>query len=288
MVAALMALPWALPGPQQHVARSGTGSGECRCSSGSAPGAAQKQLLKSVLRSDLEGVKAAVGAKADPSAYLPCSVSYRRNSLHLACIRNAKLDIIEYLVKDCRVAVNIRDSRNTPALALAVQHAGLPAVRFLVEAKADIDASGPNPLMRAVEHRKVEVADYLIQSSRSCVNRREENFDNISPLHEAARRGSMNMVKCLVEAGADIQAFDDAGHTPLAFARETLRMNTALKSDARAAESLEVVEYIQDKEASRAMKLLSRDLPGVPMLRGEILASIGGSTASAWLRQTVK
>lgn len=66
---------------------------------------------------------------------------------------------------------------------------------------------------------KLAVVQALL-AKEACVN--EKNKDEIMPLHEAARSGSLEVVELLVVhgVGADISAKDNLARTPLHYAKE--------------------------------------------------------------------
>ena len=109
----------------------------------------------------------------------------------------------------------------------AVQANPNPAVTAaLIEAGADIQArqeDGPTPLHDA---RTPEAVALLLEAGADINARatywgwRQPNGSEMTPLHVAAKLGNAAVFMALVEAGADPDALDIEGKTPLDYARE--------------------------------------------------------------------
>jgi ankyrin repeat protein len=147
-------------------------------------------------------------------------------------------------IKDflCNVAVKLLEAENhqgskkTPLL-LAITHANVDVVKYLVERGADIsvtDEYGEAPLFDAVCSGNLGVVKYLVEEKGLNVNIKAN--DGTTPLFKAAAwSGKLEVVKYLVEKGADVNAKDNNGETPL--------------FDAALFGKLDVVKYLVGKGA---------------------------------------
>lgn len=106
----------------------------------------------------------------------------------------------------------------TPLHYLAVEN-HLDAVRALVERGAEVNTlneCGGTPLSEAASLGYVALVRYLLSVG---VKLRVEGQEE-SVLHEGVRSGNVEMVKLLIEAGADVNAVDGILETPLHIAAE--------------------------------------------------------------------
>ncbi|KAM0591643.1 hypothetical protein ACHAPN_007218 [Verticillium nonalfalfae] len=113
--------------------------------------------------------------------------------------------------------VDIRNQDGLSALHLAIlsQHDG--AVEALVEANADIEATTPDgkrPLFLAIEESRTEVVRFLLAHHALT----DADAGGRMPLHEAASRGNVHVVRLLLDYGADIQALSTDEKDALFFA----------------------------------------------------------------------
>ncbi|ESO10242.1 hypothetical protein HELRODRAFT_168132 [Helobdella robusta] len=103
--------------------------------------------------------------------------------------------------------------------------------QVLIRNKCDVDSwsAGPNNcrqtlLHKAIDENKEDVACFLIRSSCDVNSPRkpgpngegeEEARDDQGPLHLSASWGLVQVLQCLIEAQADVNAKDSEGDTPL-------------------------------------------------------------------------
>ena len=89
-------------------------------------------------------------------------------------------------------------------------------VKFLIENKANVDVrsglGGMTPLQNAVLLNKVEIVQYLLQHEPDL---EERILSDGTSLHYAAAFNYFEILKMLVEAGADVEARDRKGMTPI-------------------------------------------------------------------------
>jgi uncharacterized protein len=103
--------------------------------------------------------------------------------------------------------------------ALHLNFGNLDVVRLLLDNGADINAVSKNnllatPLQGSVVMKNLTLGKLLLDRSANVSPRGE----GTSPLHEAAGGGQIEFARLLLELGADANARDDAGKTPLTIA----------------------------------------------------------------------
>jgi ankyrin repeat protein len=162
---------------------------------------------------------------------------------HAACVR---------LLLDRGAAVDVRDyGDNAYALHFAAEAADLDIVRWLVEAGSDTIGAGDDHGLEVIgwatcfRAARQDVADYLLRHGaklnlwaaialgrahdvRTFIERdpsllearMSRNEHARTPLHHAAARKQPTVARLLVELGADIEAVDSTGATPLATAAQ--------------------------------------------------------------------
>lgn len=101
-------------------------------------------------------------------------------------------------------------------------HAGIAehlikSYHFILEPKDNADWT---PLFWAIVKNNINMATLIISHSLAQINSRDMN--NSTVLHYAARHGHIELVKILLEKGADRQAKNNQGHTPLDYANMAL------------------------------------------------------------------
>ena len=146
--------------------------------------------------------------------------------IHTAA-RAGDLDQISALVAQSPELVNARDGRGNTPLHLAVQELKLESVKRLLAAGADVKAQnalGAGALHfvayagspeRDTRSQRAAMAALLIESGANvqAVDRR-----GMTPLHVAAVKGRDELLELLITAKADIKANDSGGRTPLHYA----------------------------------------------------------------------
>lgn len=99
---------------------------------------------------------------------------------------------------------------------IAAGRGNAPVLELLAAAGADVhatDANANSPLDEAVAHNRLEAVRFLIGKGLSASKRSE--VDGRGPLHEACVKGYADLIPVLVSAGADPEAGDHSGQSPL-------------------------------------------------------------------------
>ncbi len=106
-----------------------------------------------------------------------------------------------------------------------------------------IPASGATPLHIGVLADQGQIVELLIQK-RANLDARAEDQHGGTPLHWAAALGRIEMAKRLIEAGADVNAIDNDGFTPL----DATYYDPEFEGKAKR----EITELLREKGAKRA------------------------------------
>jgi len=115
---------------------------------------------------------------------------------------------------------SIIDERGSTIAHLAVHQGCLEKVKFLLDAKADVnskDVRFQTPINLATKIGHLEIVQLLIEKGG---NVNDEAEDGMTPLHCAAYFGHFEIAKLLIEKGANINAKIKDAHTPLHFAAQ--------------------------------------------------------------------
>jgi ankyrin repeat protein len=173
------------------------------------------------------------------------------------------------------------------ALCQAVVSGTARQVKKLIDEGADINgievAESRTPLTAAIDHGKTDIALLLLQLGADPTARPKKNWKPESPLHLAAQRGNLDVVRELIARGVNVNAVITphngfAGRTPLMNAADggqlevvrfliehgadvsarDQRGNTALT----AAENKEVRAYLAELLAQRPLDTRPGDLAG--------------------------
>ena len=135
----------------------------------------------------------------------------------IAAAFNGHLDAIRVLVREYGAAVDARDGGGRTALYHAAEKGHTDVARFLVkECGAAIDTGEKNChvyLSVSVLNDHLDTIRVLVKECGASVHLPDKLGG--TPLHYAASRGSLDIVRFLVENGAFVGAVDFDGQTPL-------------------------------------------------------------------------
>lgn len=122
--------------------------------------------------------------------------------------------VISYLISR-GAAVNVRDGGGKSALHYASMPCSPKVAAVLLAHGADVNAqtaNGMTPLLYAASHRDCEPLLVLLLKYGADV--RDTGYGD-TPLHRAVDHKSAGMIRALFQAGADVNARDYRGNTPL-------------------------------------------------------------------------
>ena len=134
------------------------------------------------------------------------------------------LDIAVKELLNLRVNVNWVNENGTDAIRFAAVNGELVCVELLLNAGANpasFDTEGFSAIHNAVDNHHYDVVEKLLDAGVD-VNSRVESLassvdDGTTPLHRASAGLDLEMVKILVERGADINTVSGDSFTPLAY-----------------------------------------------------------------------
>eukprot|EP00471_Norrisiella_sphaerica_P003888 CAMPEP_0184480888 /NCGR_PEP_ID=MMETSP0113_2-20130426/2380_1 /TAXON_ID=91329 /ORGANISM="Norrisiella sphaerica, Strain BC52" /LENGTH=503 /DNA_ID=CAMNT_0026859671 /DNA_START=190 /DNA_END=1701 /DNA_ORIENTATION=- len=147
------------------------------------------------------------------------------NALHHAAKYNDCV-AARFLVSEVKASVDCTAHNGATPLICASQCGNIAMVRYFVEARANVEAISLNrtALMWAAAKGRHNVASYLVYSANAKVNQNSEF--GTSALALAAYTPHTSIVRMLVDMGANIEAGDSGGRTPLMIASRQGRLNT--------------------------------------------------------------
>jgi ankyrin repeat protein len=149
-----------------------------------------------------------------------------RRPLMMAARRDGNADLVRLMLAKGAIA-DVKDTRGNTALMYAAQTGDVEMMRALTDQDADVNASnaqGATPLGNAVCSNRIGAVKLLLakgakpnaaMASLGMVRHGPIALGNLSPLMAAAPYGSAEMVGELLKAGADVNARDVRGMTPL-------------------------------------------------------------------------
>ncbi len=178
---------------------------------------------------------------------------FTQNESHPLIIAAKNAAALRLLLPHFRPVLQYKNHQNDSALTIACASGNTECAKLLLQwgAKAnEVDGSGFSCLMHAAYAGNKELVDTLIVAGNNekkeyltLINQHSEKQQGTTALILAAGQGHLNIVKTLVELGADMNARDAKGQTAL--------------DAAVAANKEDVVTYLK-KKSSSYFSLLSR------------------------------
>ncbi len=158
-----------------------------------------------------------------PLELLPRDVSDAANTdgmtaLHFAA-QNGDIAIVQYLLEN-GADIKAQDTVfSRTALHFAAENGNLETVKYLAEHGADIqdrDDFGATALHYAARKNRLDVIKYLVSKKMDYTAKDVRGW---SAMHYAADGNSIDVIKYLLAKGLNINELNNAGRTPLFFAR---------------------------------------------------------------------
>ncbi len=116
--------------------------------------------------------------------------------------------------------VNIKNAKSYTPFILAAYYAQMPALETLLEAGANscaVDNKGSNAFMGVAFKGHQQIAKWLLENTRCDVN--HQNYAGQTALMMASLFGREQMIKLLLEHGANKRLEDKQGNTSISLAK---------------------------------------------------------------------
>ena len=160
--------------------------------------------------------------------------------------RGARLLIIKYLVEKCKADVTLIDKLGRNIFCYSAQKGDLKVPKYLLdEQKLEISLNNSLVIHDAIAQsykvrpsKRAHFMKYFVEGKGMNVNGRDKGGK--TPVHIAAREGTLNTVKFLVHHGGDIRLTTLKGQTPLHLAASEGKLS--------------IVDYLVQLEADIQLK----------------------------------
>jgi ankyrin repeat protein len=182
----------------------------------------QKEIRDAVLKSDEVAVEKYLAR--EPSL-LDLKYGVGGESLLHIAVRSKKTHMVDYFLEK-GIDINVLSRGNRTPLSTAFRIASLPMVKHLLAKGASIQKGkkglsgslvGEAVLYRgSIQKDVLSIVKYLVEDKGELVTTPDRR--GRTPLHEAARRNNVEVVRYLISKGASVDKQDRIGYTPLHFA----------------------------------------------------------------------
>lgn len=147
--------------------------------------------------------------------------------LHYACVCQ-QVEIVSFLIER-GANVNTKDAEGLTPLYWAYQFGNISIVRLLLGGKAKVDTrSGLSPLYLACDHldkkQSLEIVRFLVEERmQPIVNRgkMDGNEHGVNVFHLACKNGNIELMRYLLQRGANAYLLDKLGRSALHFAAQS-------------------------------------------------------------------
>lgn len=170
-------------------------------------------LHLSAMSTDEKIFKVLMDSGSDPNA----KDKRDETPLHQA-VKTGNLNNLKLLL-EAAADSNAKNNKGYTSLHLATESLNLNVIKLLLDSGANVNAKNESneiPLNFAVKSRSESVVKLLLDSGSDTDHKVYDHDNGVKyhPLHWAVRRGQINIVKFLIEAGANVHV-QDHGDTPL-------------------------------------------------------------------------
>jgi len=143
----------------------------------------------------------------------PNTVDANGNPMLILAIKDKSTNVIDALLTDKRIDVDLSNKIGETPLMMASIDGNLPLVKTLVLGhKAQLDHIGWTPLHYACAKGHLEVAQFLVANGAIVDSL---SVGNTTPLMMAVQSGNEQLVKFLLDKGADLQLKNANGLTAI-------------------------------------------------------------------------
>ena len=154
----------------------------------------------------------------------PNTLSPSRDYGLILALREPSLLVMQVLIQWPATLVEVRSAKDESPLMLAALHGLTDVCRQLIARGADVNKPGWAPLHYAATHGHLPVMNLLLEH-HAYIDAASPN--GTTPLMMAARYGTPDAVKLLLEAGADPKLRNGLGLSALDFAKQADRIDAA-------------------------------------------------------------
>jgi ankyrin repeat protein len=182
----------------------------------------------------LNGNKEIIKILIENGADINLSHSVEDNPLHVV-VRSGNMDM-------CRTLIEFGANYNLNALNIAIKNNRIDFVNFLLDQGAEIKEDS---LTKAILYGFSEICSELIKRGANIESRSVYNFDPTrfisgTPIFNAVINKQMDILQILIEHGANIEAINSDGQTPLHYAALKYDENACLRLIANFANTSEI------------------------------------------------
>ena len=143
----------------------------------------------------------------------PNTVDASGNPMLFLAVKDKSSNVIDVLLGDKNIDVDLSTKNGETPLMMASIDGNLPLVKILVLGhKAQLDHIGWTPLHYACAKGHLEVAQFLIANGATVDSM---SLGNTTPLMMAVQSGNEQLVKLLLDKGADLQLRNSQGLTAI-------------------------------------------------------------------------
>ncbi len=157
---------------------------------------------------DVSEIKDLLKAGVSPNAIDP-----KGNPMLVVAIRDKSMKVIDLLLSNPAIDPNLPNKSGETPLMLASIEGELPVVKALVlDKKVDVNKTGWAPLHYACATGKLEVAEFLVANGAK-INALSPS--ETTPLMMAVSSGNDQLIKFLLDKGADLKMRNHEGYSAI-------------------------------------------------------------------------